>query len=122
MYLENTTIENIVADQFILDELMLQHDLIRVGQWDYERLTYDKKYTLKEGTFYLRIFGYALDGDIDKRDATIQLKKPVIGKHYYPFGVEYGEDEHFPESLVNDCKATLKKIAVALKEYNLNKA
>lgn len=84
--------------------------------------TYDKKYTLKEGTFYLRIFGYALDGDIDKRDATIQLKKPVIGKHYYPFGVEYGEDEHFPESLVNDCKATLKKIAVALKEYNLNKA
>ncbi|HLR10862.1 MAG TPA: YugN family protein [Sporosarcina sp.] len=122
MYLENTTIENIVADQFILDELMLQHDLIRGGQWDYERLTYDKKYTLKEGTFYLRIFGYALDGDIDKRDATIQLKKPVIGKHYYPFGVEYGEDEHFPESLVNDCKATLKKIAVALKEYNLNKA
>ena len=75
MYLENTTIENIVADQFILDELMLQHDLIRGGQWDYERLTYDKKYTLKEGTFYLRIFGYALDGDIDKRDATIQLKK-----------------------------------------------
>lgn len=122
MYLENTTIENIVADQFILDELMLQHDLIRGGQWDYERLTYDKKYTLKEGTFYLRIFGYALDGDIDKRDATIQLKKPVIGKHYYPFGVEYGEDEHFPASLVNDCKATLKKIAVALKEYNLNKA
>ena len=122
MYLENTTIENIVADQFILDELMLQHDLIRGGQWDYERLTYDKKYTLKEGTFYLRIFGYALDGDIDKRDATIQLKKPVIGKHYYPFGVEYGEDEHFHESLVNDCKATLKKIAVALKEYNLNKA
>lgn len=38
MYLENTTIENIVADQFILDELMLQHDLIRGGQWDYERL------------------------------------------------------------------------------------
>lgn len=122
MYLENTNIENIVADQFILDELMLQHDLVRGGQWDYERLTYDKKYTLKEGTFYLRIFGYALDGDIDKRNATVQLKKPVIGKHYYPFGVEYGEDEHFPESLVNDCKATLKKVAVALKEYNLNKA
>lgn len=122
MYLENTTIENIVADQFILDELMLQHDLVRGGQWDYERLTYDKKYTLKEGTFYLRIFGYALDGDIDKRNATVQLKKPVIGKHYYPFGVEYGEDENFPESLVNDCKATLKKVATALKEYNLNKA
>mgnify|MGYP002508004226 FL=1 len=122
MYIENTNIENIVADQFILDEVMLQHDLIRGGQWDYERLTYDKKYTLKEGTFYLRIFGYALDGDIDKRDATIQLKKPVIGKYYYPFGVEYGEDEDFPQSLINDCKATLKKVAVALDKHNLTQA
>lgn len=122
MYLEDTNIENISADLFILDEIMLEHDVIRGGQWDYERVTYDKKYTLKEGTFYLRIFGYALEGDVDKRDAIIQLKKPVLGKHYYPFGVEYGEDEHFPQSLVKDCKSTLKKLATALEKHNLKQA
>lgn len=121
MYLENTNIENISADLMILDEIMLQHDIIRGGQWDYERVTYDKKYTLKEGTFYLRIFGYALEGDVDKRDAIIQLKKPVLGKYYYPFGVEYGEDEEFPPSLVKDCDEVLKKLAGALDSHNLKK-
>lgn len=121
MYFENTGIENIAADLFILDEIMLQHDLVRGGQWDYERVTYDKKYTLKEGTFYLRIFGYTTDGDVDTRDATINLKKPVVGKHYYPFGVEYGEDENFPKSLVKDCEATLKTVAEALQKHNLKK-
>lgn len=122
MYFENTNVENIVSEIFILDEIMLQHNLVRGGQWDYERVTYDKKYTLKEGTFYLRIFGYALEGDVDRRDAIIQLKKPVVGKHYYPFGVEYGEDEHFPKSLLKDCEETLKQVYAALEKHNLKKA
>lgn len=122
MYFENTGIEDIVADLMILDDIMLEHDLIRGGQWDYERVTYDKKYVLKEGTFYLRIFGYTTDGDVDRRDAIMNLKKPVIGKHYYPFGVEYGEDEHFPKSLLKDCEATLKAVREALQPYNMKKA
>ena len=119
MYFENTGIENIVADLLILDEVMLQNELVRGGQWDYERVTYDKKYDIKEGTFYLRIFGYTTDGDVDTRDAIMNLKKPVIGKHYYPHGVEYGEDENFPKSLLKDCEATLKSVNEALKKYNL---
>lgn len=119
MYFENTGIENIVADLLILDEVMLKHDLIRGGQWDYERVTYDKKYDLKEGTFYLRIFGFTTDGDVDTRDAIMNLKKPVIGKHYYPFGVEYGEDENFPKSLLKDCESTLRSVNEALKKYNI---
>lgn len=121
MYFENTGIEDIVADLSALDNIMLEHDLIRGGQWDYERVTYDKKYVTKEGTFYLRIFGYTTDGDVDTRDAIMTLKKPVIGKHYYPFGVEYGEDENFSESLLKDCKATLKAVNEALQPYNLKK-
>jgi hypothetical protein len=121
MYFENTGIENIVADLSLLDEIMLKHDLVREGQWDYERVTYDKKYIIKEGTFYLRIFGFTPDGDVDTRNAIIHLKKPVIGKHYYPHGVEYGEDENFPESLLKDCKATLKAVNEALQPYNLKK-
>ena len=121
MYIENTGIEDVVANLSILDDLMLEHDLVRAGQWDYERVTYDKKYVIKEGTFYLRIFGYTTDGDVDTRNAIMNLKKPVIGKHYYPFGVEYGEDEHFPDSLLKDCKATLKAVKEALQPYNMKK-
>jgi hypothetical protein len=121
MYIENSGIENIVADLSVLDEIMLKNDLVRAGQWDYERVTFDKKYVIKEGTYYLRVFGFTTDGDVDTRDAIINLKKPVIGKHYYPFGVEYGEEEHFPASLVKDCEKTLKAVYDALQPYNLKK-
>lgn len=119
MYIENTGIEDISTDLRVLDEIMLKNDLVRAGQWDYERVTFDKKYVIKEGTYYLRVFGYTTDGDIDGRNALIHLKKPVIGKHYYPHGVEYGEDEVFPASLVKDCEATLKSVKEALQNYNV---
>ena len=121
MYIEDTGIENIVVDLSVLDEIMLKHDLVRAGQWDYERATYDKKYVVKEGTYYLRVFTYTTDGDVDSRQATMILKKPVIGKHYYPHGVEYGEGEHFPARLVKDCVATLKAVHAELQPYNLKK-
>ena len=121
MYIENTGVENIVSNLSILDDIMLDHDLVRAGQWDYERVTYDKKYVIKEGTFYLRVFGYTTDGDVDTRDAVMNLKKPVVGKHYYPFGVEYGEGEHFPSSLVKDCETTLKAVHKALLPYDMTK-
>lgn len=117
MYFENTGIENVVANLSAIDDIMLEHNLVRGGQWDYERVTYDKKYVIKEGTFYLRIFG-TTDGDVDTRDAVMHLKKPVIGKHYYPHGIEYGEDEYFPKSLLKDCEATLKAVNEALQPYN----
>ncbi|MGG0667149.1 YugN family protein [Sporosarcina koreensis] len=121
MYIENTGIEGIVAELSLLDEIMLKHDLVRAGQWDYERVTYDKKYVIKEGTYYLRVFGFTPDGDVDTRDAIMHLKKPVIGKWYYPHGVEYGEGEHFPAGLVKDCEATLKAVLEDLKPYILTK-
>lgn len=119
MYIENTGIENIVANLSVIDEIMLKYDMVRGGQWDYERVTYDKKYVLKEGTFYLRVFGYTTNGDVDTRDATMILKQPVVGKYYYPHGVEYGEGEDFPASLVKDCEKTLKLANEALLPYNM---
>ncbi len=121
MYIEDTNIENIVADLAVISEVMAKHDLVLAGQWDYERVTYDKKYVIKEGTYYLRVFGYTVDGDVGTKHADIILKKPVIGKHYYPHGVEYGEDEVFPESLVNDCIATLKAVNEELLPYCITK-
>jgi hypothetical protein len=119
MYFENTGIEGVAADLQLLDDIMNKHGLIRAEQWDYERVSYDKKIVIKEGTYYLRIFGFTNDGDVGARDAIINLKKPVIGKHYYPHGVEYGEDEHFPDYLLESCTQTLLALKEDLKPHEL---
>ena len=119
MYVENTGIKGLVADLKVMEEIMLKNNLGLDGQWDYERVTFDKKYVIREGTYYLRIFGELVEGDIDGRKATVRLKQPVLGKYYYPFGVEYGETEDFPASLVKDCELTAKAVYDELKQYSL---
>lgn len=119
MYVENTGIKGLVTDLKVMEEVMVRNNLNLDGQWDYERVTFDKKYVIREGTYYLRIFGELVEGDIDGRDATIRLKQPVIGKYYYPFGVEYGEGEDFPASLVKDCELTTKAVYDELKKYSV---
>ena len=111
MYFENTGLETLTADVNRLDEVMEEHGLVRAEQWDYERASYDRKFELKEGTFYLRIQGYAIEGDIGAHRATLQLLKPILGKHYYPHGMEYGEDELFPSSLVKQCESILRAVS-----------
>lgn len=99
MKFENTGLEGLKADLNYLDDLMSNHGFVREGQWDYERVTYDRKFELKDGTFYLRVFGFAVEGDVGAHKAIIQLMTPLLGKHYYPHGVEYGEGENFLKHL-----------------------
>lgn len=110
MKFENTGLENLKADLNRLDDVMLEYGLVREGQWDYDRVTYDKKFELKEGTFYLRVQGYAVEGDVGADKAVVQLITPLLGKHYYPHGIEYGEGESFPGPLVSQCEKTLADI------------
>ncbi len=121
MYIENTGLESMVVDLKLLTEVMEKYDLVTGEHWDYERITYDKKYVIKEGTYYLRVFGFTPTGDIGSGRAEIHLKKPVIGKYYYPHGVEYGEDEVFPDNLVKDCEKTLQKVYDELKPFAIEK-
>ncbi|WP_078554909.1 YugN family protein [Bacillus alkalicellulosilyticus] len=84
--------------------------LVHAGQWDYERVTFDYKIASNEEnvTYYLRVHGYAIEGEIPSPDAKVKLLDPILGKHYYPHGVEY-EDENFSKSLVDKCKNKLKQ-------------
>lgn len=41
MYIENTGLEHLQLDLNTLDEILPEYGLIRAGQWDYERVTYD---------------------------------------------------------------------------------
>ncbi|WP_106497736.1 YugN family protein [Lentibacillus sp. Marseille-P4043] len=119
MRLENSGIDDAVVDLKPLDHLMGKHAFIRAGQWDYERVTYDYRIDSKEKniTYYIRIQGYALEGDVDRGNAVIKLLTPLLGKHYYPHGVEYGENENFPESLVERANGLVAKVQKEIEEY-----
>lgn len=114
---ESSGYEQVKADLNRLDEVMKEQGLIREGQWDYERVTYDKKFEVKEGVYYLRIQGYAVEGDVGAHKATIQLMTPLLGKYYYPHGVEYGDDEVYPQALVNQCQTILGTLKAEIDKF-----
>jgi len=45
--------------------------------------------------------------------------KPVLGKYYYPHGVEYGDDEVYPAHLVKKCEEILKKVKLELDQFSI---
>lgn len=119
MKFENLGFENFKADLNRVDDVMVNNGLYRGEQCDFERVTYDRKFELKEGVFYLRVRGYAVEGDVGANKAVIQLLTPLLGKHYYPHGVEYGEGENFPSSLVNQCKKILENVKAEVEKFSL---
>ncbi len=118
MRLENAGIQNTTADLNHLDHLLPKFGLTREEHWDYERVTYDRKFELPEGVYYLRMLGYATEGDVGAHKATIKFLVPLLGKHYYPHGVEYGDEEYFPAPLVKECEKILSTVKNELDEFN----
>ena len=94
MYFENTKVENIVVDQEFLTNILKKHGLECHGAWDYDRMTFDRRFDVREGRFYLRVFCEAISGDVGAHDATLKILKPVLGKYYYPHGVEFPSRTH----------------------------
>lgn len=119
MRIEGTEIENTVIDIKPLDYIMGSLAFVRAGQWDYDRVTYDYKIESAEKniTYYIRVMAEAIEGDVDRGDAILKLKTPLLGKHYYPHGVEYGEEEGFPDTLVERTNALLGKLSQELHAY-----
>ena len=108
MYFDNKTLENITAPQEVIVSVMEQNGLECHGAWDYDRMTFDKRFDLKEGRYYLRVFCIATSGDVGNKSAVLKILKPAIGKYYYPHGVEYDENEEvFPKHLVKECEQIL---------------
>lgn len=110
MYFENKTLENITAGQELLVSVMEKNGLECHGGWDYDRMTFDKRFDLREGRYYLRVFCSAVSGDVGNRSAVLKIGKPALGKYYYPHGVEYDEDEVFPTHLVQECEQILENV------------
>jgi hypothetical protein len=120
MKFENTGIDNVGAELSLLDDVMDEVGFVRAGQWDYERVTYDYKIEVLEAQeiYYLRVQGFAVEGDVGKHEATIKLLTPLLGKHYYPHGVEYGEGENFPKNVLAKSQELLERVSQELKKIS----
>jgi hypothetical protein len=110
----NTGLDEQVVDFTLLTEVMKENGFILAGQWDYERVTYDYKFEMLQDVYYLRLQGYAVEGEVGHSSAKIKLLTPLLGKHYYPHGVEYGEGENFPKNIINRSEQLLKNVKKAL--------
>jgi hypothetical protein len=120
MKLEGTGIDGLVVDYKPLTEIMESNGFILGGSWDYERVTYDYKMAAPEKnvTHYIRIQGYAIEGDVDRGDAVIRLMTPLLGRHYYPHGVEYGEQEGFSAGLIERATKLIQKVKDPVEKYH----
>ncbi len=119
MKLENNEIKDTVLDLQPLTYIMERNGFVLAGQWDYERVTYDLKVNSPEKniTYYIRVSGYAVEGDVDSGKAVIKLLTPLLGKHYYPHGVEYGEEEGFPQNIIDKADRVLSNVDNQLKQF-----
>lgn len=119
MRFEETKIESVEIPFTTLEQIMKMTGMIRGGQWDYERVTYDFKFEFAHdgSVYYFRIPGIAIKGEIEQRDSIVKLGTPYLGRHYYPHGIEY--DEVFPETVVAKCKERIAAIEAAFKDLSL---
>ncbi|EIT84922.1 hypothetical protein A374_12785 [Fictibacillus macauensis ZFHKF-1] len=114
MQFEESRLNGKVLPFSMLEHIMHQHGIIRAGQWDYERITYDYKFEdMTNGdVYYLRIPCRVVEGEVERAHAKIEVLNPYLGKHYYPHGVEYNEE--FPKNIVKHCKKLIDQIAAEI--------
>jgi len=119
MYFNDSGIDGKIVRFSDLEKIMYTLEMIRGGQWDWERVTYDHKFENRDtgDIYYLRVQGMAIKGEVEQSDAEIQLKTPILGHHYYPHGVEY--DEEFPEVLIRKCNDKLGQLKELLDEIEM---
>ncbi|WP_379966963.1 YugN family protein [Ectobacillus sp. sgz5001026] len=116
MQFKNTNLTNHIIEFSILQDAMKELGFILAGQWDYERVTFDYKFT-RDTDYYLRIQGKVVEGKIGSEGAVVKLLTPILGKHYYPHGVEYGENETFPNEIINQCHNLLLSLSETLASF-----
>lgn len=90
---------------------------VHAEQWDYERAMFDHKMVIQDATYYLRIPVFATQGEIPKNDTIVKMMDPILGRHYYPHGVEY-DDETFPQPIIDKCNAKLEQLKEIIEKDN----
>lgn len=114
MEFSSVVFKSTIVELSICCDIMKSIGFTYASGWDYSRITFDYKFDVEEGIFYLRIPAHAIEGDIGSGNALLEILTPYIGKHYYPHGIEYSEDEEFPQRIIGRCEKLLKKVTNSL--------
>lgn len=119
MRFENSGLAGKIIQFSTLENVMKTVEIIRGGQWDWERTTYDHKFENRSNgeVHYLRVQGVAIKGELENPDAEIKLLTPILGHYYYPHGIEY--DEEMPDVIVKKCHEKLAQVKELLEEVEL---
>lgn len=99
----------------VAEHVLGEAGFAHAGQWDYQRVTFDFKFEdlVNNDIYYLRVQAYATKGDIPSANSVITFLDPILGKHYYPHGVEYSGEE-FPKHIIAKCKKKLEQVMILL--------
>ncbi|WP_096435537.1 YugN family protein [Alteribacter populi] len=109
MKFEATELEGMEVEFQALEEVMDGLGFTHV--YDYERVTFDYKFVdqVRDDVYYFRVQGYAVEGEVPMPHSVIKIMTALLGKHYYPHGVEY-EGEEFPKHIVDKSKKKLESL------------
>lgn len=110
MNFENSGIEGLTVDFAELTDMLKSMGFTLGSHWDYKHVIYDKKIEKKNDVYYLRIRGYAIEGEFGGRYATVKLIAPKLVKHLFPHGIDYGENGNFAKSVIEQCNGILKQV------------
>ncbi|VEF47129.1 YugN-like family [Bacillus freudenreichii] len=75
-----------------LEQLLKPRGYTIGGNWDYDRGFFDYKMANDEGYQFLRVPFTAVDGQLDKRGAVVELGTPFVLNHVYQAGLDDGPD------------------------------
>ncbi|TMW71854.1 YugN-like family protein [Alteribacter natronophilus] len=96
------------------------------GGWEYDHGYFDYMMDDKESYLCLRLPFTAYDGELDRKDAEVQLGRPFLLSHKYQRGLDDGvqdpnpltnqfsepvdKDAHFPEEWIRTGKEYVKEL------------
>jgi hypothetical protein len=91
-----------------MEQLMEQLGFVR-WSWDYNKVTYDYKYTADDIDYYLRIPCRVVnDKQLENPKAVLELYPPVFARHLFPHGLD--NDAEIPAALEADVHKKISEL------------
>ncbi|MBA4541763.1 MULTISPECIES: YugN family protein [Thermoactinomyces] len=95
-----------------MEKIMKKLGFVR-WSWDYEKVTYDLKYTSDQIDYFLRLRADVInDKRLEHPKALLEIGTPVFVRHFFPHGID--ETAEVPESLRQQVNAKLEELEKAL--------
>lgn len=112
MIFQETKTKGIQKEFGQLEKLMKQLEFIR-WTWDYEKVTYEIKYTVNGVDYYLRLPGTVINNHmLEHPKALIELEHPTFVRHFFPHGLD--SDAEVPDELKAQVEAKLAEVEKTL--------